>query len=295
MRHAPTCERALVIVPTYNEAENICALVTEILAQPGPFDVLVVDDSSPDGTGDLAEALAAEDERVSVIRRPGKLGLGTAYLAGFRWGLDRGYGHVITMDADFSHHPRYLPGLLDLARRNDVAIGSRYVRGGGSTGCSAWRVLLSRGANVFARAVLGLRTRDATAGFRCYRADVLRDIDLDSLFSSGYSFLVEMVTRCERRGYAVAELPIVFENRRLGSSKISRIEILRGLQTVLRLRWSESPSSEPAHTTLTAVSADPRAVAARRFARMRIEGKGPASASDARVSTRDTNHEDDTD
>lgn len=241
MQHHSPSERALVIVPTYNEAENIERLVAEILAQPGPFDVLVVDDASPDGTGHLVDALAATHRRVSVLHRPGKLGLGTAYLAGFRRALEGGYGWAITMDADFSHRPGYLAALLDLAREYDVAIGSRYVPGGGSTGCSAWRIALSRGANAFARLVLGLRTHDATAGFRCYRAEVLGAVDLDTLFSSGYSFLVEMVTRCERRGYRIGELPIVFEDRRLGSSKISRAEILRGVYTIFRLRFSRLP------------------------------------------------------
>lgn len=234
-------DRALVVVPTYNEIENIEALVTEILAQPGPFDVLVVDDSSPDGTGELAERLAGRDERVSVIHRQAKQGLGTAYLAGFRRALEHGYDYVITMDADFSHSPRYLPSLLAMAKEADVAIGSRYVRGGSVKGCGFWRVLLSRAANTFARVTLGLHTRDATAGFRCYRADVLRDISLDTLFSSGYSFLVEIVVRCERMGFRVVELPIVFDNRRLGRSKISRSEIVRGAYTVIRLRFSRLP------------------------------------------------------
>lgn len=230
--------RALVIVPTYNEAENIERLVAEILAQSGPFDVVVVDDNSPDGTGRLADALAERDERVQVIHRSAKLGLGTAYIAGFRLALQRGYDYALTMDADFSHSPRYLPALLGLMAECDLAIGSRYVPGGGATGCSAFRVLLSRGANALARSVLGLKAHDCTAGFRCYRTAVLRAIDLDTIFSNGYSFLVEMITRCQRRGFAIAELPIVFENRRLGSSKISRREIGKSIYTILRLRFS---------------------------------------------------------
>jgi dolichol-phosphate mannosyltransferase len=233
--------RALVIVPTYNEAENIERLLAQILAQSAPLDVLVVDDASPDGTGAMAEAMAAADERVHVLSRPGKMGLGTAYLAGFRWALAEGYGYAITMDADFSHSPRYLPDLLCMASRYDLVIGSRYVAGGGSTGCSAWRVLLSRGANGMARLLLGLTAHDATAGFRCYRSEVLTQIGLESLFSSGYSFLVEMVTRCQRRGYRIGELPIVFDNRRLGRSKISQLEILRGVYTVVRLRFAWLP------------------------------------------------------
>jgi len=232
---------ALTIVPTYNEVENIERLVTEILEQPVSLHVVIVDDNSPDGTGQVADMLAARSERVQVIHRPGKLGLGTAYLAGFGRALERGYGYAITMDADFSHNPRYLPGLLALMDGHDVAIGSRYVQEGGSTGCTLPRVLLSRGANAFAKFMLGLKTHDCTAGFRCYKAGVLRAIELESIFSSGYSFLVEMVTRCERRGFAVGELPIIFDNRRLGKSKVSRVEILKSVYTIFRLRFSWLP------------------------------------------------------
>ena len=232
---------ALVIVPTYNEAENIERLVAEILEQPAPLHVVIVDDQSPDGTGALADALAAEDTRVAVIHRASKLGLGTAYLAGFRHAIEGGYGYAITMDADFSHHPHYLPRLLALMQDCDVAIGSRYVAGGGVTGCTWPRVLLSRGANALAKFTLGLKTLDSTAGFRCYKVAILRAIGLDSLFSNGYSFLIEMATRCQRRGFRTGELPIIFDNRRLGRSKISRVEILRSVYTIFRLRCSWLP------------------------------------------------------
>lgn len=229
-------EQALVIVPTYNEVENLERLVGEILSQPAPLHVLIVDDNSPDGTGAVADALAAQDARVRVAHRPGKLGLGTAYVCGFERALVEGYGYAITMDADFSHNPRYLPDLLALAHATDVAIGSRYVRGGSARGCTRGRVLLSRGANAVARAALGLRTRDCTAGFRCYRTNVLRAIAPQTILSSGYSFLVEMVTRCERQRCRIGELPIVFDNRRLGASKISKAEIYRSVFTIIRLR-----------------------------------------------------------
>jgi dolichol-phosphate mannosyltransferase len=242
---------ALLIVPTYNEIENLERLVTEIMAQewaaqPLPVHVVVVDDNSPDGTGELADRLAAEygagpDARLSVIHRPAKLGLGTAYLAGFRRALDMGYGYAITMDADFSHQPSYLPGLLQLMGNHDVAIGSRYVPGGGVTGCTRSRILLSRGANALARFILGLKTHDCTAGFRCYKTAVLCSIELETIFSSGYSFLVETITRCEWRGYVIGELPIIFHNRRLGKSKISRVEILKSFYTILRLRFAWLP------------------------------------------------------
>jgi glycosyltransferase involved in cell wall biosynthesis len=232
---------ALVIVPTYNEAENIEQLVREILAQEAPLHVLIVDDNSPDGTGELADALADRHERVRVLHRAGKLGLGTAYIAGFCHALQEGYGYAITMDADFSHSPSYLPDLLALARSHDLAIGSRYVSRGGTTGWPLLRKVLSRGANTFARLTLGLQAHDCTAGFRCYRADVLQHMDLDTIFSSGYSFLVETVTRCERLGYCVGELPIIFANRQAGRSKISRIEIIKSVYTIFRLRFSWLP------------------------------------------------------
>ncbi|MFH1084372.1 MAG: polyprenol monophosphomannose synthase, partial [Chloroflexota bacterium] len=180
-------------------------------------------------------------ERVSVIHRAGKLGLGTAYIAGFRQALARGYAYAITMDADFSHNPRYLPALLGLMPAHDLGIGSRYVPGGGTTGWPLARRFLSRGANAFARTMLGLKAHDCTAGFRCYKAEVLRAVELDTIFSSGYSFLVEMATRCQRRGYSVGEIPIIFENRRLGSSKISRVEIFKSVYTIFRLRCAWLP------------------------------------------------------
>ena len=232
---------ALVIVPTYNEAENIEQLVAEILAQPPPLDVLIVDDNSPDGTGRLADLLAGRDGRVEVIHRPGKMGLGTAYIAGFEWALQANYAYAITMDADFSHSPAYLPGLLQMMDDYDLTIGSRYVDGGGSTGCSWSRVLLSRGANALAKFMLGLQAHDCTAGFRCYKREVLSAIGLEEIFSSGYSFLVEMVTLCQRRGFAIGELPIIFHNRSRGKSKISRVEIIKSVYTILRLRFASLP------------------------------------------------------
>lgn len=226
-----------VIIPTYNESENIQALVTQLLALPTGVRVVVVDDNSPDGTGAIADRLAAEnDGRVEVVHRAGKLGLGTAYVAGFKRALAEGADLICTMDADFSHNPRYVPGLVDrIGQGYDLVIGSRYVRGGGSSGCTIDRKLLSWGANAFARTMLGLRAHDTTAGFRCYRRQVLEEVKLDEIKASGYSFLIEMLYRVHRRGWRVGEVPIVFENRRLGTSKISRDEIVRAMGTVLRL------------------------------------------------------------
>jgi len=241
MPHQTLSEAALVVLPTYNEAENVEHLIELILQQAARLHVVVVDDSSPDGTGEIADRLCARDPRVAVIHRSGKLGLGTAYMAGFQRALSLGYGYAITMDADFSHHPRYLPDLLALMPECDLAIGSRYVPGGGTEGWPLRRRILSSGANLFARTLLGLHAHDCTAGFRCYRREVLESIELDTIFSSGYSFLVEMLTRCERRGFRVRELPIVFRDREAGVSKISRAEVYRSVYTVFRLRFSFLP------------------------------------------------------
>ncbi|NLF02081.1 MAG: polyprenol monophosphomannose synthase [Anaerolineales bacterium] len=229
--------KVAAIVPTYNERENIEALVTQLLALPTGVHVIVVDDHSPDGTGEIADQLATQHEgRVTVIHRAGKLGLGTAYIAGFERGLEDGMGLICTMDADFSHNPRYIPAMVDkIDEGHDLVIGSRYVRGGGTSGCTFDRKLLSWGANAFARTMLGLHAHDTTAGFRCYRREVLESIALDEIKASGYSFLVEMLYRVQRRGWRVGEVPIIFENRRLGTSKISRNEITKAIATVLRL------------------------------------------------------------
>jgi dolichol-phosphate mannosyltransferase len=228
-----------VIVPTYNERENIATLVRELLALPLGLHVIVVDDNSPDGTGELADRLAdASPGRVSVVHRAGKLGLGTAYVAGFDQALCDGAELICTMDADFSHNPRYIPAMVEkVAEGYDLVIGSRYVRGGGATGCQFRREVFSWAANAFARVVLGLRAHDTTAGFRCYRRPVLGGIGLEQIRASGYSFLIEMLYRVQRGGWRLGEVPIVFENRRLGKSKISQGEVTKALATVLRLGW----------------------------------------------------------
>ena len=226
-----------VIIPTYNEKENIEAVVTQLLALPTGVHVIVVDDNSPDGTGEIADRLAVEsDGRVDVIHRPGKFGLGTAYIAGFKQALAEGFDLICTMDADFSHNPRYIPSMVDkIGQGHDLVIGSRYVPGGGTAGCTFDRKLLSWGANAFARTMLGLRAHDTTAGFRCYRREVLEEVGMDEIKASGYSFLIEMLYRIHRHGRQVGEIPIIFENRRLGTSKISKDEVIRAMGTVLRL------------------------------------------------------------
>jgi dolichol-phosphate mannosyltransferase len=234
-RTARRLSRHAIIIPTYNERENIAPLVEQIVNLGIDSHVVIVDDNSPDGTGRLADELAAQHDGVDVIHRAGKLGLGTAHIAGMKAALDQGMDAILTMDADFSHHPRYIPDLLAALDRFHVVIGSRYVPGGGTRYCTLPRKALSHGANLFARTVLSLGAGDATAGFRGYRREVLESIALDDIVSNGYSFLIELLYRCQRQGWSVGEVPIIFENRQRGASKISRAEILRAMQTVVRL------------------------------------------------------------
>ena len=229
--------RALVCVPTYNEAENVRPIVTAILAA-APVDVLVVDDGSPDGTGRLADELAAADPRVHVLHRTKKEGLGKAYLAAFAWALARPYDLVLEMDADFSHQPRYLPDLLAAAREADLVLGSRYVPGGGTVNWGAGRKLLSRGGSLYARTILGVPYRDLTGGFKCFRREVLEAIDLATVACTGYAFQIELTYRAHRRGFRVAEVPIVFEDRRVGKSKMSRRIVLEAIRKVWSIRTS---------------------------------------------------------
>lgn len=224
-----------VVVPTYNERENVAPLTAALAALPLVSHVIVVDDASPDGTGDLADALARTTPKLRVVHRAGKLGLGTAYLAGFRAAFALGADRVLTMDADFSHDPRYVPDLVAGTEAHDLMIGSRYVPGGGTSRWGLGRRVLSRVANLVAYTSLGLHARDCTAGFRCYRRELLEHVDLDAVRSNGYSFLVEMLFRCERAGCRVGETPIIFANRERGDSKISRDEIVRAMLTVGRL------------------------------------------------------------
>jgi glycosyltransferase involved in cell wall biosynthesis len=242
-------DRALVILPTFNERENLRTVVEGI--RKYGHDVLVVDDNSPDGTGRLADEMAAADRGVSVLHRPGKLGLGTAYVSGFKLGLERGYGFLVQMDADGSHLPEFLDPLIAAAREDGgLAVGSRYVPGGQIVaGWGPHRRFLSSAANRYCRLVLSLTVHDCTAGFRCYSRKVLEDIHLDDVASHGYAFQVEMTVRCRRAGHRIVEIPIRFEERLAGKSKVSQREIREALFMVLRLRFPGSKllqrSAEP--------------------------------------------------
>ena len=234
---SPTA-RGLVIVPTYNERENLPRLLPQVLGQDHRLEVLVIDDASPDGTGVLADQLAAADPRVHVLHRAGKLGLGTAYLAGFRWGLERGYDWLFEMDADFSHDPSHLPQFIDALANHDLVLGSRYLEG--RVTVVNWpitRLLLSYYANVYARTITGLPVADATGGFKAFRREVLAALDLERVESEGYAFQIEMSMRAWRKGFRLAEIPIVFVDRTMGESKMSKRIIREAVWRVWKLRF----------------------------------------------------------
>ena len=231
-------ERGLVIIPTYNERDNIARIIEQVLARDDRLDVLVVDDGSPDGTGAIVDDIKARNPRVDVIHRAGKQGLGTAYIAGFKWALAREYAFVFEMDADFSHDPAHLPQFLEAVEGADVVIGSRY-RNGRVTVVN-WpvgRLLLSFAANVYARVITGLQLFDSTAGFKCFRRRVLETVDLDAVKSSGYAFQIEMNFRAWKKGFRIVEIPIVFVDRTEGESKMSKKIVREAVWMVWRLRW----------------------------------------------------------
>ncbi len=230
--------RALVIVPTYNERENLPRIIPLILKQDPRIHVLVVDDGSPDGTGEIADAIAADDERVNVLHRAGKLGLGTAYLAGFRWGLDQGFDYLLEMDADFSHDPNHLPAFLEAIEEFDLVLGSRYLHG--RVTVVNWpigRLLLSYFANVYARWITGVPVADLTGGFKCFRREVLEAIPLEAVESNGYAFQIEMTFRAWSRRFRIGEVPIMFVDRDIGESKMSKSIVREAVWRVWRLRW----------------------------------------------------------
>ncbi len=229
--------RSLIVIPTYNERENIGALLKQVFDAAPATDILVIDDNSPDGTGKLVDEIAAGDTRVHVLHRTGKLGLGTAYVRGFRYAMDEGYDLVFEMDADFSHDPRYLPSFFAAAQRVDLVIGSRYIPGGGTPNWSPIRKFISGGGNVFARMVLGIPIHDCTSGFRCYRVAALSRLNLEAISAQGYAFQVELAYNIWKNGGAWREVPIIFEDRRVGKSKMSRKIFFEAFAWVLRTRF----------------------------------------------------------
>jgi len=231
-------EQALVVIPTYNESMNLPTIVPEVLRQDPRIEVLVVDDNSPDGTGRMADEMAAADPRVHVLHRPGKQGLGTAYLAGFKWALERSYEFIFEMDADFSHDPGHLKEFLKAAEGADLVLGSRYL--GGKVTVVNWpmgRLLLSYFANVYARQITGLAIWDLTGGFKCFRRRVLEAIDLSAVRSNGYAFQIEMTFRAWRKKFRMKEIPITFVDRTEGQSKMNKAIVREAVWVVPRLRW----------------------------------------------------------
>ena len=225
-----------MVIPTYNERDNLERLARQILSQDPAIHLLVVDDNSPDGTGALADRLAAETSRVSVLHRAGKLGLGSAYREGFRLALDMGADFVVQMDADFSHDPSILPVFFESMRENDLVIGSRYLNGVSVVNWPLRRLMLSYFASVYTRVITGLTISDCTSGFKCFRRSALEAIDLDRVRSDGYSFQIEMNYRCVERGFRVTEVPIIFIDRHAGSSKMSKRSVREAVLMVWKLK-----------------------------------------------------------
>ncbi len=235
--------KTLIIIPTYNEYDNLRPLLDQIFTYVPASDILIVDDNSPDDTGKLADEIAAQNPQVHVMHRSGKLGLGTAYIAGFKYAVEHQYDAAFEMDADFSHDPRYLPDFLKAIESADLVIGSRYVKGGGTPNWSLLRRFISGGGNIFARVMLGIPVHDCTAGYRCYRRTVLESIGLDSIESQGYAFQVELAYRVYKRGFKIVETPIIFLDRRVGKSKMSRTIFLEGFTWVVRARLGKTSAS----------------------------------------------------
>jgi len=230
--------QSLIVIPTYNEVDNVRGIARDFLAALPGTELLFVDDNSPDGTGKLLDELAAAEPRIHVMHRAGKLGLGTAYVEGFGWGLARGYQYLFEMDADGSHDPKYLRGMLALAEDGaDLVVGSRYVPGGGTENWGLGRKVISRGGSLYARTILGVDVRDVTAGFVCWRRGALEAIDLATITSNGYSFQIEMKYRAVKKGLRIVETPITFVDRRVGQSKMSRAIVAEALLKVWSLRF----------------------------------------------------------
>jgi dolichol-phosphate mannosyltransferase len=229
--------RSLVVMPTYNEADNLVEIVAEVLSQDPSVEVLIIDDNSPDGTGKLAERLAAENPRVHTFHRSGKLGLGSAYVAGFKYAVKEGFDNVFEMDSDFSHDPKEIRNFLKAIGEYDLVLGSRYVHGVSVINWPMSRLLLSYFANLYARVIVGAPIKDLTGGFKCFRRRVLEEIGLDTIRSDGYAFQIEINYKAYKKGFKVVEIPITFVERRAGTSKMSKSIIWEAFWLVFRLRF----------------------------------------------------------
>jgi dolichol-phosphate mannosyltransferase len=228
--------KAVVVIPTYNERDNLEKLVNEVLSQDGGIEIIIVDDNSPDGTGELADRMAGKDERIRVLHRRGKLGLGSAYREGFKIALDRGADYIVEMDADFSHDPAMLPRFFEKMKEYDLVIGSRYLHGVSVVNWPLRRLMLSYFASVYTRTITGLRISDCTSGFKCFRREVLEAIMPEKIQSDGYSFQIEMNYRCKEKGFRIGEVPIIFIDRHAGTSKMSKKIVREAVLMVWKLK-----------------------------------------------------------
>jgi len=245
-----TKNKLLIVIPTYNEKENIENLIRLLLEIESKPDILVVDDNSPDGTGEILDKLALKHkESISVIHRTEKLGIGSAHVKGFKYAIKQDYQYILTMDADFSHHPKYIQKMIDKSKDFPLVIGSRYIEEGGTKNWGLLRQINSRAANLLAKKMLHIKCNDCTGGFRLYKKEVLMSIDLDKIYSNGYSFLIEILYKCQLNGFQISEIPIIFEDRRAGSSKISKNEIFKAIKTLLRY-WIKSAPKNKSHRKL---------------------------------------------
>ncbi|HXI83779.1 MAG TPA: polyprenol monophosphomannose synthase [Verrucomicrobiae bacterium] len=244
-------ERALVIIPTYNERENIRSIVELVLSQVPNLEILVVDDNSPDGTAAIVTEMAQAEPRVHLLSRAGKLGLGTAYIAGFKWGLSRGYAYLIEMDADFSHDPREIPNMLKAIQEADLVLGSRYIDGVRVVNWPLSRLVLSKGASYYVRIITGLPVYDPTGGFKCFRRKVLETLELDEVRSNGYAFQIEMTHKAWMKGFRIREIPITFADRSAGQSKMSGHIVREALWMVWSLAFAHGFRRKPRATLKT--------------------------------------------
>ncbi|HQJ74859.1 MAG TPA: polyprenol monophosphomannose synthase [Bacteroidota bacterium] len=229
--------KALVCIPTYNEIENIEKIIPKILSMDDEIEVLIIDDNSPDGTGDKVEEMMRENKRIHLIKRPGKMGLGTAYVEGFKYAIKNNFDLVFEMDADFSHDPNTIPSFLEAIKDNDLVLGSRYINGINVLNWPMKRLLLSYFANVYTKIVTGMKINDATGGFKCFRIEVLKSIDLDKIKSNGYSFQIEMTFKAWKKGFRIKEIPIIFMDRQQGTSKMNKKIIHEAIFMVWKLRF----------------------------------------------------------
>ncbi|MFA6423019.1 MAG: glycosyltransferase family 2 protein [Patescibacteria group bacterium] len=246
--------KILFITPTYNEKENIGKLIPLVLDVNGNIEILVIDDNSPDGTGELVDNMAKDDPRIKILHRKGKLGIGSAYVEGFKYAIKNQYDLIFQMDADLSHDPKYIPELIRKSEKYDLVLGSRWVKGGGVIGWPFYRYLTSWGANLLTRSLLRLKPKDITTGYRCYKVEVLKKINLDEIVSTGYAFMEELIFRVQRAGFKIGEIPIIFVDRKIGKSKMGIKEIISSARAVFKLLMKQKKTRQMVKFGLIGIS-----------------------------------------